>query len=101
VFLPIGTIQLGPRKICKTDARFPIPPSIGSRVLVMTSILSGPDGELVEITEPEDIVIEHEGGAAVIAKSLTSREPNLSDTTFSGTVGLVEARVASGKGGSK
>ena len=99
VFLPVGRVPIGSKTICKTSAQYPSVPTMDHRVIVSTSSLGGTDHELVEIYDEEDIIIEEPGGAATLAKSLTDKQPRLSGATFSETLALIEAHLATTKRG--
>jgi len=97
-FLQVGRIPVGKEYICKTSRLFPTPPQFNNHVVVSTNSFGGSDRELIEIYEPEDLIIENADGTAAIASTLTDTEPQLSGATFSDVVLRVQARLASSKG---
>ena len=99
VFLPIGTVRLGSRTICKTDPQFPVEPTLGKRVLIFTSSLGGAERELVEIYEPEDIVIERVDGTAAVAPRLALKQSTVTSSPFADTVSYIEKHLAAGENG--
>lgn len=62
VFLPIGTFESGPYKFCKTDSRYPEPPEIGQRVLLLVPAMGSTEEHYLDLrTETSIITIGSEG----------------------------------------
>lgn len=57
VFYPVGTFEAGPYRICKTDPRFPEPPALGERVLLMLPAIEDPDEPYLDLDAPEAVVV--------------------------------------------
>jgi hypothetical protein len=57
-FHPIGDFQAGPYRICKSDSRYPEPPAIGDRVLLMVPRpVTDPSEPYLELETPEGVVV--------------------------------------------
>lgn len=79
VFLPVGTFQSGPYRFCKTDSRYPEPPEIGERVLLLVPVGGDPQEPYLDLRTEASIVTVDAGGKVDLpqpfARSLQQEQP--------------------------
>lgn len=71
VFYPVGRFKVDGITICKTDSRYPEPPAIQERVFLFTGQPLGERNNILQLSQPGDMVIVRKGGRLEIPASFT------------------------------
>lgn len=93
VFYPVGEFEAGPYTFCKTDDRYPAPPEIGDRVLLLVPEPGEPGEPFLPVEAAESIVVLGKSGEARLPKSFGEGE----ERRWSRSKVLSEVRAAVGE----
>lgn len=65
-FMPVGELQIGNERICKSDMRYATPPGVGEEVFVFTRPPVGENHDVLDVHDAREVVpIRQDGTAAV------------------------------------
>jgi hypothetical protein len=72
-FHPVGEFEAGPYRICKSDDRYPAPPELGDRVVLMVpQPVHDPRERFLDIQTAEGIVVLEAGGEVRLPATLSA-----------------------------
>lgn len=69
IFMPVGTFRAGPYTFCKSDSRFPAPPSPGDRVLLLIPSVPNPAEPFLDLRDEHSLVVIKGSGEVDLPRS--------------------------------
>lgn len=88
-FVPVGRFWAGPYEICKTDARFPVVPAVGDRIMLLVPGVRNPGEHYLRTSRDASLIILREADV-VLPKQFETDDTFASPSDF---LGWVEQRV--------
>jgi hypothetical protein len=93
IFLPIGTFESGPYKFCKTDSRYPQPPEIGERVLLLVPVVGASEEHYLDLRTESSIVTIVDDGSASLPRPFERSRAAVEALPFDALVDRVTASL--------
>lgn len=94
-FHPVGEFEAGPYRICKSDSRYPDPPQLGDRVVLMVPRpVHNPREPYLELETSEGVVVLAADGEVGLPDTFRSRDGEPAPSTAAAVLKIVRSQSA-------